>query len=301
MKKKIIAKISEGLGNQLFMYANAYSIAKKFSLDFYIDPFSGYFNKNIRNYMLNNFNISSNIAPSNWIFSNHYTNFIKKLYMKLDYFRHKKSFLYEKKNIDKTTFFCPINISNTNNTFYIDGNFESEKYFINVRDDLLNEFSFINNDKYSSNNYINNIKNENVVSLCIRQNRFSERLNNFSNPTSINKSNKFVRDTIEYIKKAETIIEQKITNPKYYLWSDDFNNLREYFPENKYTFVINNKNKILNDFFLLKNCKYFIVGPTTFHWWGAWLSNFDDKICIRPKNLNPSNNIDFWPTNWMSI
>lgn len=301
MNKKIITKISEGLGNQFFMYANSYSVSKKFNLDFYIDPFSGYFNKNIRNYMLNNFNISSNIAPSNWIFSNHYTNFIKKLYMKLDYFRHKKSFLYEKKNIDKTTFFCPINISNTNNTFYIDGNFESEKYFINVRDDLLNEFSFINNDKYSSNNYINNIKNENVVSLCIRQNRFSERLNNFSNPTSINKSNKFVRDTIEYIKKAETIIEQKITNPKYYLWSDDFNNLREYFPENKYTFVINNKNKILNDFFLLKNCKYFIVGPTTFHWWGAWLSNFDDKICIRPKNLNPSNNIDFWPTNWMSI
>jgi hypothetical protein len=301
MNKKIITKISEGLGNQFFMYANSYSVSKKFNLDFYIDPFSGYFNKNIRNYMLNNFNISSNIAPSNWIFSNHYTNFIKKIYIKLDYFRHKKSFLYEKKNIDKSTFFYPIDISNTNNIFYIDGNFESEKYFINVRDDLLNEFSFINNEKYSSNNYINKIKNENVVSLCIRQNRFSERLNNFSNPTSINKSNKFVRDTIDYIKKAETIIEQKITNPKYYLWSDDFNNLREYFPENKYTFVINNENKILNDFFLLKNCKYFIVGPTTFHWWGAWLSNFDDKICIRPKNLNPSNNIDFWPNNWMSI
>jgi len=301
MNKKIITKISEGLGNQFFMYANSYSVSKKFNLDFYIDPFSGYFNKNIRNYMLNNFNISSNIAPSSWIFSNHYTNFIKKIYIKLDYFRHKKSFLYEKKNIDKSTFFYPIDISNTNNIFYIDGNFESEKYFINVRDDLLNEFSFINNEKYSSNNYINKIKNENVVSLCIRQNRFSERLNNFSNPTSINKSNKFVRDTIDYIKKAETIIEQKITNPKYYLWSDDFNNLREYFPENKYTFVINNENKILNDFFLLKNCKYFIVGPTTFHWWGAWLSNFDDKICIRPKNLNPSNNIDFWPNNWMSI
>ena len=73
MTKKIITKISEGLGNQFFMYANSYSVSKKFNLDFYIDPFSGYFNKNIRNYMLNNFNISSNIAPSNWIFSNHYT------------------------------------------------------------------------------------------------------------------------------------------------------------------------------------------------------------------------------------
>ena len=29
MKKKIIVKISEGLGNQLFMYANAFSLSKK--------------------------------------------------------------------------------------------------------------------------------------------------------------------------------------------------------------------------------------------------------------------------------
>jgi len=28
MKKKIVAKISEGLGNQFFMYANAYSLSK---------------------------------------------------------------------------------------------------------------------------------------------------------------------------------------------------------------------------------------------------------------------------------
>ena len=301
MKKKIVAKISEGLGNQFFMYANAYSLAKKFNLDFYIDPYSGYFNKNIRNYMLNNFNISSNIAPSNWIFSNYYTNLIKKLYMKLDHFKIDKSFLYENKTTKKTTNFNPIKIENTKSTFYIDGNFESENYFIDARNDLLNEFSFINNTKYLSNDYIQNIRNENVVSLCIRQNRFSERKGKYLNSTSVEKSKNFVKDTIAYIKKAENLIESKITNPKYYLWSDNFNDLREYFPENKYIFVENSDNKILNDFFLLKNCKYFIVGPTTFHWWGAWLSNFDDKICIRPKNLNPSNNTDFWPTSWLSI
>ena len=46
MNKKIITKISEGLGNQLFMYANSYAISKKNNLDFYIDPFSGYYQKN---------------------------------------------------------------------------------------------------------------------------------------------------------------------------------------------------------------------------------------------------------------
>ncbi len=283
------------------MYANAYTISKKFNLDFYIDPFSGYFKKNIRNYMLSNFNITSNIASKNWIFDNHYDDFKKKISMKLDFFKNNKSFIYEKKNLDKSTFFNPINIDNTNNAFYIDGNFESEKYFLDSRSDLLNEFSLINDKKYISNKYINKINTENIVSICVRQNRFSERINNYSNVISIDKSKNFVKDTITYIKKAEILIENKIKNPKYYIWSDSFNDLREYFPEKKYTFIINDEDKILNDFFLLKSCKYFIVGPTTFHWWGAWLSDFEDKICIRPQNLNPSNNIDFWPNTWIAI
>ena len=59
--------------------------------------------------------------------------------------------------------------------------------------------------------------------------------------------------------------------------------------------------KYLTDFYLLTQCKYHIVGPSTFSWWGAWLSNFNSKICIRPSKINPSNNLDFWPESWISI
>ena len=52
MPKTIIAKISEGLGNQFFMYANAYAISKKYGLNFYIDPYSGYYKKNVRNFLI---------------------------------------------------------------------------------------------------------------------------------------------------------------------------------------------------------------------------------------------------------
>ena len=48
-------------------------------------------------------------------------------------------------------------------------------------------------------------------------------------------------------------------------------------------------------------CKHFAVSPTTFHFWPAWLSNYKHKICLRPKNLNPSNNKDFWPESWIKI
>ncbi len=85
------------------------------------------------------------------------------------------------------------------------------------------------------------------------------------------------------------------------IWSNNFDNLEKYFDTEKFTFVINKDDKTLTDFYLLTQCRYFIVGPSTFHWWGAWLSNFENKICVRPKNLNPSNNKDFWPEKWLII
>ena len=47
MKNSVIVQISEGLGNQLFMYANAYSTAKKLDKNLLIDETSGYFQKKI--------------------------------------------------------------------------------------------------------------------------------------------------------------------------------------------------------------------------------------------------------------
>ena len=45
MKKRLTIEIAEGLGNQIFMYAFAYSISKKFNYDLYIDNKSGYSKK----------------------------------------------------------------------------------------------------------------------------------------------------------------------------------------------------------------------------------------------------------------
>mgnify|MGYP001165389331 FL=1 len=299
MNRIIIAKISEGLGNQLFMYSNAYAISKQFDFDLCLDPYTGYYKNNIRSFMLNNFNISSAIAPSNWIFSNYHRNIIKKIKIKCDFFKNKKSFLFESKDKNKLTKFNSIKLDNFNDKIYIDGNFESEKYFLDYRNDLLNQFSFKKD--MSNNKYLDIIRKHNVVSISVRQNRYSERMSNKFDQYSISKSQDFVDKTVDYIYQSIKFIKSKVHNPKFLLWSNDFTGLEKYFPTNEFLYVINPENKILNDFYLLTQCKYFIVGPSTFSWWGAWLSNNDSKICIRPKNINPSNNLDFWPDSWISI
>ena len=77
-----------------------------------------------------------------------------------------------------------------------------------------------------------------------------------------------------------------------------------YFDPKKFTFVKNDtKNKAVLDFYLMRQCKYFIVGPTTFHWWAAWLCDSEKKIIICPKDpdLNLSSNLNFWPESWLKI
>jgi len=62
MKKKIIVRIAEGLGNQLFMFANAFALSKKNNFDLLVDNESGFFKKKNRQrqrkYNLNIFNIN---------------------------------------------------------------------------------------------------------------------------------------------------------------------------------------------------------------------------------------------------
>ena len=71
--------------------------------------------------------------------------------------------------------------------------------------------------------------------------------------------------------------KDKIENPIFLIWSNDFTDLENYFQKINLPLFnsINQNNKILTDFYLLTQCKYFIVAPSTFHWWGAWLSNFE--------------------------
>ena len=58
MKKKIIVRISNEIGNQIFMFASAFSIAKKMNRDLLIDDETAFLSKkNISKFALNNFHI----------------------------------------------------------------------------------------------------------------------------------------------------------------------------------------------------------------------------------------------------
>ena len=253
---------------------------------------------------MDRFNISSKIIENPYKFLSIFQYLKRKYFTKLDYFKKNKIFYKEKLGVNKKTHYYNEQELDKNKNFliYIRGHFESEKYFLNCRESILKELSFKNEKQYQKNIYYKYILNNNVVAITVRQNRFNER--NYSQTTDLllkKKSDFFLIKQIQYIKKAVSYFKNKVKNPKFLIWSNNFSNLDKYFSSN-FIFVKNhNKNKDLTDLYLLSHCKYFVVSPSTFSWWGAWLSKRKDKICVRPKNLNVSNNKDFWPKEWKSI
>ena len=232
------------------MYANAYALSKKNDFELYVDPYSGYFKKkHAYKYFLNRFNTTSKIASPKYIFANHFKHIIKKILIFFDIFKKYKKFIFEKKNQNKQSKYYPIDLSLTNNIFFLDGNFETEKYFIDFRNDLLAEFKIKNINVFSKNKYLSLIENNNVVSICVRQNRFSERIKNINDKKSILKSKLFVEETMDYIYKSISYFDNKIKNPLYLVWSNDFTGLEKYFDTKKFIFVYTILN--IQNFFLI--------------------------------------------------
>ena len=90
MEKRLIVRISEGLGNQLFMYANAYTLSKTIDYKLYVDDQSGFVKtKNFRNYYLENFNITANIIDNKFKFNTLKKNIKRKILKKLIFFKKK--------------------------------------------------------------------------------------------------------------------------------------------------------------------------------------------------------------------
>ena len=184
---------------------------------------------------------------------------------------------------------------------YAEGHFESEKYFFKAKKELQEILTVKSDHIDYDNKYINPIMKKNSVSLHVRRHKFSEENNETKSKNNLDKSNIFTKELINYNYGGIEYFRKKIYKPTFFIWSNDFTGLEKYFNYSDCVFVKNNN--VIMDFYLFSICKHFIVGASTFHWMGAWLNTNKKKICLRPKNinLNPSNNLNFWPKNWIKI
>ncbi len=262
----IITRIIGGLGNQMFQYAYAKALEQKgHEVKIDISAFETY--KLHGGYQLDKYNIDldSSIKDENDKFYKN-TFFYKVLRrFGMDFSRRikEKSLLFDKKFLE------------IDDNSYLDGYFQCEKYFKDIREIILKQFT-INQD---ISNYTKEIKNkiqnsQNSCSLHIRR-------GDFVNSTNINIHGAC---DIEYYKKAIQYLEEKVVNINYFIFSDDIEWVKENLAIQNAIYIDSKEKRIPHeDIYLMSLCKNNIIANSSFSWWGAWINRNENKIVIAPK------------------
>ena len=268
----IITKIMGGLGNQMFEYAIARSMAQRNNDIFKLDI--SYYSKpkqELRTYELNLFNIDETIATEQeYNKLRRRKGFLFNITKAVNALMNRQSF-YRKEKEDAL---FDEEVYNLKGNIYLDGYWQNEKYFKEIREQLIEDFTPKSDISEKAQGYLKDIENTNSVSLHIRRGDYISDLtaNNFHGVTNI-----------EYYNRAVDYVNDQVSEPVYYIFSDDIawckNNFD--FLENK--IFVDDTSSAIDDLELMKRCKHNIIANSSFSWWAAWLNENSNKIVITPK------------------
>lgn len=306
-KKNLILLVAGGIGNQLFMYAAAKRLAQKNKVKLLLDANSGFEKDSYKQtYQLDRFAIKADRAPEEITFNGRWNsfqrNFFKKLNKLMPY--EKRWLIREETDSAGMTFFderlMNLTLKHTN-TYLIDC-FQSEKYFADIREELLNEIVVHNTFNDKTIEVAEQITaTPNPIAVHARQLRGAPNTAGASPPAWSSQK------PFTYYEQAINYITDHVKDPHFFCFGDDPDWLRENWNTDFAVDFISHNNgqdEAVQDFYLMGLCKHFIIGNSSFSWWPAWLSDNQDKIVVAPKNESPyqwSGNKDVIPSDWVVL
>lgn len=166
---------------------------------------------------------------------------------------------------------------------YIYGYWQSDKYFSDYKDEIVNEFTFKG---INSSNIIlaNEMLSLDSVSLHIRRGDYLglHRYANICNET--------------YYSKAIQYICDRVNNPHFYIFSNDIEWCKDFADSLgiKYTLLVHNKGvDSFQDMYLMTQCHHNIIANSSFSWWGAYLNKNPNAIQIAPKGWDNTDTSEY--------
>lgn len=292
----IIVKIQAGLGNQMFQYAMGKSLALKKHTKLRLDNWN-YRTRLDRNYELWRFNISvpvlgklsRRIMGSRLIHSPRYAP-LQHLLRAIDSPLIAPSVYDAEQGFDE-------GLSALAGSVYLNGCWQSEHYFRDIRELLLKEFTFKEAPSEENAKCLSTIASQNAVCVHVRRGDYVS--------TEIGVTRHGVC-ALDYYRAAASYIDERVNNPWYFIFSDDpewvSSHLSGFGPM---TLVSHNVGKNdAEDLRLMMSCKHFIIANSSFSWWAAWLGQFHGKIVVAPKRwyLSPTQSEkDLVPESWIRL
>ncbi|NML68049.1 alpha-1,2-fucosyltransferase [Hymenobacter sp. RP-2-7] len=169
--------------------------------------------------------------------------------------------------------FDPTILSSTGQLLYVDGDWQNEKYFTAIADELRRLFRPLGIETDAHNFQLSQeLMQVNSVSLHVRR---GDYINNEVHKPA----------PLAYYQAAIEKVKTEVASPLFYVFSDDIHWARQHlnFGEAACTFLDHNTGAdSYKDLFLMSCCRHHIVANSSFSWWGAWLTSNPCKLVIAP-------------------
>ena len=276
LRRLIVVRISGGLGNQLFQYACARSLAKENKAGIVLD-ISGYQDYRLHKYCLDKYRISI----CGCIRSRLVSAILRKLLVWMEATISRNSIFKDlvvtiDDERDSRLFGC---FSRTR-IISLDGYFQSSVFFESAREVLIKELGKPKTLEQETRKIAKDISESNAVSVHIRRGDYLSD----SNANAIHGV-----CTYGYYRRAYRIIKERDPSISVFIFSDDIewckDNVQDVLSDHAgcIRFIEHtDSNTNHDDLYLMSLCKHNILANSTFSWWGAWLGNKVSRIVVAP-------------------
>lgn len=290
--KSIIIKVSGGLGNQLFQYALGRNLQLTHHQPVSFD-LSWYSTQTLRTYELQHFHATVPLA---------------------NYTRIGPLFRYRPRGGMLGRFLDPFRVDTkrykreTHPGFdpevltleapaYLDGYWQSEKYFAPIRNLLQQELTLKELPNDANAQLLERIASSPSISLHVRRGDYvtSASTNAFHGTASLD----YYRAGVEHLATVTP-------GATIYIFSDDQAWVKDnlHFSQPTVFVDVNSADRARDDIRLMSACQHHIIANSSFSWWGAWLNPKPGKVVVAPKRwfADPTvDTADLVPQEWVRL
>lgn len=264
----IIVNLKGGLGNQMFQYALGRALSLKNNDILKLDTQSLSNAKELGNiyrpFDLAAFSIYQDIATPEEVKRLRYPNGILS----------KIKELFVQKIVRPNTVIFNNKILNLTGNQYLDGYWQSPRYFDQIKNILLEDFTLRKLLSASGEILKKEILNTNAISLHVRRGDY------VANP-KVKRENGICSP--EYYKSAVALIKKEVASPHFFIFSDDITWVKENLSITDPVRYVEDTNLTApEELYLMSICQHNIIANSSFSWWGAWLNQNSNKIVVAP-------------------
>lgn len=283
----IIVQLKGGLGNQMFQYAAARALAHHHDTELAVDA-SHYRTDQLRNFDLFQLQTKARLASSEEIDRLKAKGSVGRILNRIIPYSSKRFYKQPYYHFDRSFF-------NLGKEVYLQGFFQSEKYFAPIAPLLQEEFSLRGGYKDPILAKGSEMQQLDSVALHIRR-------GDYSNAETLRFHGIL---PLTYYRDAVELMRKKLDQPRFYIFSDDIQWVVENLQLEPSEAVSGKVSQThFEDLYLMQQCRHNIIANSSFSWWGARLNTHLQKIVVAPLqwyNEGPRDTEDLIPAGWTRL